>query len=480
MRSLQPNTAVLVGSSYARGTVTHTDDAGVHVIREDGEYLACARAELAVVCSEDNQPRKGDAVLVERGSSYVPGTVIGTHVGAFQVSTDDGEEWVPATALAKPLVAPTARGKGSAKAPEPELSRSARIHRFTFRHAAKIWLGLGLLGPSLMLYGGAEAWVFSAQWVMLHVLVAAYVHAQHHPLPRFHAPGFGKPDDPGTLSTGALERAPQRDKWEAVLITLGGWLVLAVGAGLPMFEPLVSAAYLGLAGVIAAVLLYLHDRLSAAEVRRLLGAASIRDRIAAAEVTEGRVVGTASGEARGDAPLAWREVVMKIWSETRQVTKTITDSDGNSQTVQANETTHYGCGIRHVGGAQVLTLDTALGPVEVSLGGAIWAAPRERWFGRVQSRGKDWGGPRPPKHGVVGGTVERIDAGDRVAVLGKLRRGEGTMATRLVGGDSGPAVVFAAGSEDPEASLRRALLRRRLFVAIPAILGLAGAVLGLL
>lgn len=469
---LLPDTSVLVGPRWTPGVVLYTDDEGVHVMDDDYEQSTHPRSQVAVL---GQVPKLGEEVLVEAGSSWVRAKVLDVKRGVVRVVSPNGEEWVPPQSLAR---------LGPADEPEPEAASvpdgddaqagggrerkhdfGTRLDRFGWRWGALTLLGFAALAPVFLVWLDTDALAIAASWAALHVILAAYVHALNRPLPRFHGPGFGKPSDPGVVDAAyELDHPPIRSKWELAVFLVGGWMTVVAGATMPGESAWVPAIYVGVLGPGVALLAYFYDRHSAAEARRLLGAKRIRDGV---DTGEGCLVGTAQGQAKGPEPLLWREILLYAWSISQQVTKTITDSDGNSRVVNVTETSHYSCGLRRENERQELVLDSLVGAVEVPLRGAIWASERELAFGRGPGVSEVW----KPTRDHYGGTpadrnrlsaLEQIPAGAQVAVVGELRRD--TKGSRMVGGAAGPLVVFSAA--EPLKVLGRALLRRRLAIVV--------------
>lgn len=478
-QDLLPNSSVLVGpGDYRPATVIYCDHEGVHVMGEDYGTKVVAREHVARVCEDDDLPEEGEVVLVEIGDAWVEATVVNTHLGNVLVEREHSEDWVPARCVARKAEGASRTGEEPVEAePADKLSFGLRLRRFAFHHGLWVWLGFAALAPLFLLAQAEHAGRFALLWLLLHLALGACAFGQNRPLPRFYPAGFGKPDDPGTIDKSKLERPPLRSKWELTALVVPGWFMLPIGLELSDFPVLIPALYVAAVALIAALLVYLHDRNSATETRRLLAHAPVKDHAGSGI---GLVSGTASGE-RGDAPLRWREVLVRDWAITRQVNKTITDSDGNTRSVVANETTHYRCGVRSEGGVELLSLDTDLGPVEVPLSRATWASTRELWFGDYgQSRGREWRRkPGRKQVDITGGAVERIDVGDRVIVAGKLetdRSGRNVIA----GTKAGPALLFSAGADDdPRARLSRLLLRRRALIGLPVLAALVCVALAL-
>lgn len=474
-KKLQPNTAVLIGPRWQPGTVLYTDDAGVHVMAEDGDYATHSSAVLAV---RGAKPKRRDEVLIEAGGGWERATVLDLSRGRARVAPGGDEQrahWVELESLAV-LASHTDKQAANSGSTQSQESFGIRSQRWGWTYGGLMVLGVGALAPVFGLVGlieGGRGWAIALTWLALHGILAAYVTVQNRTLPRFHPAGFGKPDDPGFDKAGAvLERPPMRGKWELALALIVGWVIVGVGPFFPGYSPWVPPIYVSLLGVGSALLSYFHDRASALDARRLLGAKPFRD---ATDTSEGRLLGTVVGE-RGKQPAMWREVVLVTWSESRQVTKSVTDSNGNVQSVQATETTHYSCGLRRERDREQLRLDTPLGAVDVPLRGLVWAAERDLSFGRGGGKSRGWRPPRPAGEAMADHTraavLERIYEGERVVVLGELRR-DGAEGGRIVGGKNGPAVLFAAGDRDPTTTLRRELLRRRALLAAMILLGLA-------
>ncbi|PRQ07021.1 hypothetical protein [Enhygromyxa salina] len=353
---------------------------------------------------------------------------------------------------------------------KPKNKRGTRAQRFGWTYGGLILLAFAAPAPLFGLLEAGGGWGVAGCWVVLHAILAAYVHVQNRTLPRFHPAGFGKPSDPGFRERGfTKEHPPTRSKWELALFLLAGWMIVGIGPAMPDYPSWIAPSFVSLLGLSVGLLAYRYDHKSARDARRLLGAQPIRD---ATHASEGRLVGTVVGE-RSAKPVLWREVLEYAWSESQQVTKDITDSNGNPQTVQVTETSHYSCGLRRERELESLRLDTELGIIEVPLRGLVWAAERELSFGRRGEEASGWRPPKPKGQAIPDRTravaLERIHAGDRVAVLGELRREQG----RIVGGKDSAAVLFAAGGSDPQVVLRRALLGRRALLAAMVLLGVA-------
>jgi hypothetical protein len=475
-KRLQPNTSVLIGPKWKPGIVVFTDAEGVHVMSEDGDYSTLSPAKIAIRGDELDLD-EGDEVLLDVGGGWERGKVLGTRPNMVRVIARSGEHWasLDSVAVLAGKDEPSAKREGDEGAgQESELSFGIRMQRFGWRYGGLVVLAFGALAPLFALVEGGGGWPVGVAWLAMHAILAAYVHAQNRPLPRFHPAGFGEPSDPGVFGKGkTVEHPPMRSKWELALFLVAGWLVVGFGPLMPGFSPWIPPIYVAALGLGTALLAYFFDRDSATEVRRLLAAKPIRD---GADTGEGSLAGTAAGAAE-DQPLMWREVLLYVWSTTRQVTKNITDSEGRTQTVQVNETSHYSCGLQRARQRAELRLETSLGAVDFPLRGSLWAAERGLSFGPAAVESEAWKPSRDHYGGAVAdhtqaAALEQIHPGDKVLMVGELRRSSSGGST-IAGGKEGPALLFSAGERDPQAALSRDMLRRRVSIAAMILLATA-------